>query len=84
MDNFEWSFGYEKRFGIVYVDYATQKRTLKNSAKWYINVIESSGGAVKIVNYKIKRTWCVCSSNKGHRNTGVINKIHSLISHFDL
>jgi beta-glucosidase len=34
-DNFEWASGYEKRFGIVYVDYATQKRYLKNSAKWY-------------------------------------------------
>ncbi len=35
MDNFEWSSGYAKRFGIVHVDYATQKRTLKASAIWY-------------------------------------------------
>jgi beta-glucosidase len=35
MDNFEWASGFEKRFGLVYVDYATQKRTLKNSALWY-------------------------------------------------
>jgi beta-glucosidase len=35
MDNFEWSSGYAKRFGIVHVDYATQKRTLKDSARWY-------------------------------------------------
>jgi len=35
MDNFEWASGYEKRFGIVHVDYATQKRTLKDSALWY-------------------------------------------------
>jgi beta-glucosidase len=35
MDNFEWAFGYERRFGIVHVDYATQQRTLKNSAKAY-------------------------------------------------
>ena len=35
MDNFEWASGYEKRFGIVHVNYETQARTLKNSAKWY-------------------------------------------------
>jgi beta-glucosidase len=33
MDNFEWAFGYERRFGLVHVDYATQARTLKNSAQ---------------------------------------------------
>jgi beta-glucosidase len=35
LDNFEWASGYEKRFGIVHVDYATQKRTPKDSALWY-------------------------------------------------
>lgn len=35
MDNFEWASGYAKRFGLVHVDYQTQKRTLKNSALWY-------------------------------------------------
>jgi beta-glucosidase len=35
MDNFEWASGYEKRFGIVHVDFATQARTLKDSALWY-------------------------------------------------
>ncbi len=35
MDNFEWASGYAKRFGIVHVNYATQKRTLKDSALWY-------------------------------------------------
>jgi beta-glucosidase len=35
MDNFEWASGYAKRFGIVHVDYATQRRTLKDSALWY-------------------------------------------------
>ena len=35
LDNFEWGYGYSKRFGAVYVDYATQHRTLKSSAHWY-------------------------------------------------
>ncbi|MFZ6672899.1 GH1 family beta-glucosidase [Undibacterium sp. Xuan67W] len=35
MDNFEWASGYQKRFGIVHVDYDTQIRTLKDSARWY-------------------------------------------------
>jgi beta-glucosidase len=35
MDNFEWAYGYEKRFGLVYVDYQTQQRTLKQSAIAY-------------------------------------------------
>jgi len=35
LDNFEWASGYEKRFGIVHVDYETQARTLKASARWY-------------------------------------------------
>jgi beta-glucosidase len=35
LDNFEWASGYEKRFGIVHVDYATQARTCKDSALWY-------------------------------------------------
>jgi beta-glucosidase len=33
MDNFEWAFGYERRFGIVHVDYETQQRTIKRSAE---------------------------------------------------
>ncbi|MFI9104416.1 glycoside hydrolase family 1 protein [Streptomyces fildesensis] len=38
MDNFEWSYGYSKRFGAVYVDYATQTRIPKSSAHWYAQV----------------------------------------------
>ena len=35
MDNFEWAHGYDKRFGLIHVDYETQVRTLKESARWY-------------------------------------------------
>jgi len=43
MDNFEWAKGYNPRFGLVYVDYKTQERILKDSAYWYKTVIESNG-----------------------------------------
>jgi beta-glucosidase len=42
MDNFEWGFGYSKRFGIVYVDYQTQTRIPKTSARWYQRVIAAN------------------------------------------
>ncbi|HEV2344603.1 MAG TPA: GH1 family beta-glucosidase, partial [Actinocrinis sp.] len=38
-DNFEWAYGYGKRFGIIYVDYPSQKRILKSSAHWYRDLI---------------------------------------------
>ena len=41
MDNFEWAEGYEKRFGLVYVDFETQERTFKNSAKAYQRLLAS-------------------------------------------
>lgn len=43
MDNFEWAEGYNERFGLVYLDYTTQKRIIKDSGYWYKNVIESNG-----------------------------------------
>ena len=42
LDNIEWSLGYQKRFGIVHVDYNTQKRTPKESAHWYSEVIKAN------------------------------------------
>ena len=43
LDNFEWSFGYSKRFGIIYVDYATQRRVIKDSGHWYAQVVAQNG-----------------------------------------
>ncbi len=43
LDNFEWSFGYSRRFGLVRCDYETLKRTIKSSGKWYANVIRLGG-----------------------------------------
>jgi beta-glucosidase len=43
MDNFEWAKGYSKRFGIIYVDYPTQRRILKTSGRWYADLIAAGG-----------------------------------------
>lgn len=43
MDNFEWAKGYSERFGLVYVDYQTQERILKDSAYWYRDMILENG-----------------------------------------
>jgi beta-glucosidase len=43
MDNFEWAQGYDPRFGIIHVDFQTQERTFKQSAKWYKKVIAKKG-----------------------------------------
>lgn len=42
LDNFEWSYGYSKQFGLVYVDFLTQQRIPKKSAKWFGNVCKRS------------------------------------------
>jgi beta-glucosidase len=43
LDNFEWAEGYSKRFGIVFVEYGTQRRVPKSSARWYSDVIRRNG-----------------------------------------
>jgi len=41
LDNFEWAHGYSKRFGLIYIDYVTQKRIVKDSFNWYKKLISS-------------------------------------------
>ena len=48
LDNLEWSLGFSKRFGIVHVDFATQERTPKDSARFYSKVIASNGAKLEI------------------------------------
>ncbi len=51
LDNFEWAEGYKERFGLVYVDYPTGKRFLKDSAYWYSRTIASNGENLKLPRY---------------------------------
>ena len=46
LDNYEWSLGYSKRFGIVHVDFTTQRRTPKASARFYTDVVRTRGAAL--------------------------------------
>ncbi len=47
MDNFEWAWGYTKRFGMIHIDYRSQVRTLKSSGRWYAEVIRRNGLAAQ-------------------------------------
>ena len=47
MDNYEWNHGYDMRFGLIHVDYRTQERTLKESARWYGRVIATNGESLR-------------------------------------
>lgn len=46
LDNFEWQEGYTQRFGMIYVDFPTQRRVLKDSARWYEKIIASNGAGL--------------------------------------
>jgi beta-glucosidase len=47
LDNYEWAEGYAKRFGLIHVDFETQKRTPKESAKVYATIIQTNGESLK-------------------------------------
>ncbi len=65
LDNFEWAYGYAKRFGIVHVDYDTQARTPKASAHWYARIAErgSSAGSESLASTPGRHR---ASRNRGH------------------
>ena len=48
LDNFEWTEGYKRRFGLVYVDMQTQQRIIKDSAYWYRDVMASNGATLSV------------------------------------
>lgn len=48
LDNFEWAEGYKQRFGIIHVDFESQRRIVKDSAYWYQKIIETNGGALSM------------------------------------
>lgn len=61
MDNFEWQFGYERRFGMCYVDFDTQERTLKSSGLWYKDTIKQRG-------QNIAKSTSDSTARSAHRN----------------
>ena len=56
LDNFEWAEGFSQRFGLAYVDFKTQQRTIKESGRWYAKVaaenVVSPGEVAKILNHE--------------------------------
>jgi beta-glucosidase len=70
LDNFEWSHGYSKRFGIVHVDYSTQKRTPKASATFYADVIRESGATPKALNARTRSRRGASRRRAPSRKTG--------------
>lgn len=58
LDNFEWDKGYTERFGIVHVDFTTQKRIVKDSAYWYQKVMETNGENLSVNQVKKEILFC--------------------------
>ena len=49
IDNFEWSWGFDRRFGVVHVDFATQRRTIKDSGRWLAGVAAGERDQVAMI-----------------------------------
>ena len=62
MDIFEWAEGYKQRFGMIFVDYPTQKRIPKDSARWYQEVIVSNGQTVLDATFKGLMTYSTAAA----------------------
>ena len=77
LDNFEWAEGYKHRFGLIHVDFETQKRTLKDSAHWYRELISTQGGVLDDVTNStaqhriVSRTAPVAARENGHSTEDV-------------
>ena len=52
LDNFEWSFGYDRRFGMIRVDFDSQERTWKDSAHWYAELIATNSLPSRAITYR--------------------------------
>ena len=57
MDNFEWREGQRERFGLVHVDYATQKRTVRESGKFYSSIICDQGVSEELYDRYVKESF---------------------------
>ncbi len=64
LDNFEWAFGYQMRFGLVHVDYDSLKRTVKDSGKWFAKVIQANSIPAESVKVEVTDVSAVTAMAK--------------------
>ena len=82
MDNFEWNSGYAKRFGLIYVDYASQQRTMKESAYWYRDFIQAQK-ILSLGNFKLGIGGVVTFKNSGLDKVVEQLKLHDIVLETD-
>ena len=77
LDNLEWSLGYSKRFGIVHVDFETQQRTPKDSARFYSQVVASNGRVLALRLAHGRWPACpLCDGGNIRRSADAVNISH--------